>query len=312
MIFKAITKSEFNWLSLVFLILLGALWGANPSFSKALALAGLSPFSVVFWQTLGAGILLLIICLIKGVKLKVDVKHLIYFSFMGVVGIDVSYITLVYTAEKLSAGYVSILILFSPLLTYALALLLRMEPLIKVRALGIAVGLAGAAILVLPAGSIPSEDLRPIAILAFITPLGYAAGNVFADIARPKDSDNVALAMGTMFAAACGALVGCLIDNSFHQVWLEFGYADVLLILFILSTSVAFIIFYTIIKMAGAVYLGQVGYLVTVFGVCWGILFFSEKPSIWLWLAAFLVAGGVALVNFGGKQKPGRPDENVR
>ena len=307
MIFRAITKSEFNWLSLVFLILLGALWGANPSFSKALALAGLSPFSVVFWQTLGAGILLLIICLIKGVKLKVDVKHIVYFSFMGVVGIDVSYITLVYTAEKLSAGYVSILILFSPL-----ALLLRMEPLIRVRALGIAVGLAGAAILVLPEGSIPSEELRPIAMLAFITPLGYAAGNVFADIARPKDSDNVALAMGTMFAAAFGALIGCLIDNSFHQVWLDFGHIDILLILFIFSTSIAFIIFYSIIKMAGAVYLGQVGYLVTVFGVCWGILFFSEKPSVWLWLAAFLIAGGVALVNFGGTEKAGRTSQNVR
>ena len=286
--------------------------GSKSIFSKALALAGLSPFSVVFWQTLGAGILLLIICLIKGVKLKVDVKHIVYFSFMGVVGIDVSYITLVYTAEKLSAGYVSILILFSPMLTYTLALLLRMEPLIRVRALGIAVGLAGAAILVLPEGSIPSEELRPIAMLAFITPLGYAAGNVFADIARPKDSDNVALAMGTMFAAAFGALIGCLIDNSFHQVWLDFGHIDILLILFIFSTSIAFIIFYSIIKMAGAVYLGQVGYLVTVFGVCWGILFFSEKPSVWLWLAAFLIAGGVALVNFGGTEKAGRTSQNVR
>ena len=231
---------------------------------------------------------------------------------MGVVGIDVSYITLVYTAEKLSAGYVSILILFSPMLTYTLALLLRMEPLIRVRALGIAVGLAGAAILVLPEGSIPSEELRPIAMLAFITPLGYAAGYVLADIARPKDSDNVALAMGTMFAAAFGALIGCLIDNSFHQVWLDFGHIDILLILFIFSTSIAFIIFYSIIKMAGAVYLGQVGYLVTVFGVCWGILFFSEKPSVWLWLAAFLIAGGVALVNFGGTEKAGRTSQNVR
>ena len=55
--------------------------------------------------------------------------------------------------------------------------------------------------------------------------------------------------------------------------------------------------------MAGAVYLGQVGYLVTLFGVLWGVLFFGETPSAWLWVAVVLVATGVALVNLG-KPKP--------
>ena len=305
-------KPAFRWLPLLLLIVLGALWGGNPAFSKALAIAGVSPFAVVFWQTFGAGILLLLVCLARRTSLRFGTKHLIYFTFMGIVGVDVSYITLVFAVEQLSAGYVSVLILFSPMLTYAIALLLRMEPMVTIRAVGIAVGLAGAGVLVIPEGSLPSRDLLPLALLAFITPLGYAAANIFAEIGRPANSDNVTLAMGTMFAAALGALVGGLFDNSIYPAWENFGRIEIVLTLFALATAAAFLIFYVIIVMEGAVYLGQVGYSVTVFGVCWGILFFGEKPSAWLWLAAALVAVGVALVNFGKPRPAESADDDSR
>ncbi len=296
-------KPTLRWLPLLLLLVLGALWGGNPSFSKALAIAGLSPFSVVFWQAFGAGVLLLLVCLIRRTPMKFGTKHLVYFVFMGVVGIDVSYVVLVFTVERLSASYVSVLILFSPMLTYVIALLLRMEKMVMIRAVGIVVGLAGAGVLVIPAGSLPAPDLLPIALLAFITPLGYAAANVFAEFGRPADTDNVVLAMGTMFAAALGALIAGVIDGSFYPAWESFGHIETVLTFFALTTAVAFLIFYIIIMLAGAVYLGQVGYLATLFGVLWGVLFFGEEPSAWLWLAVVLVAAGVALVNMG-KPKP--------
>jgi drug/metabolite transporter (DMT)-like permease len=296
-------RPAIRWLPLILLVVLGALWGANPAFSKALAIAGVSPFSVVFWQTFGAGLLLLLACLVRRTTLRFGIKHLIYFAFMGVVGIDVSYVTLVFTVERLSASYVSVLVLFSPMLTYVIALALRMEPVVRIRAVGIVVGLVGAGVLVIPEGSLPAPDLLPLALLAFLTPLGYASANVFAEFARPPNTDNVALAMGTMFAAALGALVAGLIGNSFYPAWESFGHIETVLSFFALSTAVAFLIFYAIIIMAGAVYLGQVGYLVTLFGVFWGILFFGEQPSAWLWVAVVLVAVGVALVNMG-KPKP--------
>ena len=292
-------KSAIRWLPLLLLVLLGALWGANPVFSKALALDGVSPLGVVFWQTFGAGILLLVVCLIRRTPLRFDAKHLIYFAFMGIVGIDVSYVVLVFAVERLSAGYVSVLVLFSPMFTYLFALLMRMEKVVALRAVGIVIGFAGAGVLVIPEGSLPSPELLPVALIAFITPLGYAAANIFADIARPAKSDTVALAMGTMFAAALGTLIAGLIDGGFYPAWQNFGNTEALLMLFAASTATAFLIFYAIIVMAGAVYLGQVGYLVTLFGVGWGILFFGETQSAWLWVAVALVAVGVALVNFG-------------
>lgn len=75
------------------------------------------------------------------------------------------------------------------------------------------------------------------------------------------------------------------------------------------TTVCAFALFYTIVKLAGAVYLAQVGYLVPIMGVGWGAWFYGEEPTVWLWLAMALVFAGVALVNLGKRPAPGKPDE---
>lgn len=303
---RAEARSGIRWLPLLMLLVLGALWGGNPSFSKALVTAGISPASVVFWQTLVAGVLLAIVCLFRRTPIPVSRRAIVYYLFIGLAGIDVAYIVLVFAVQHLTAGYVSVLVLLSPVLTYVFAILVRLERVNSMRAVGILIGFAGAAVLVLPQGSLPSPDLLPIALIAFIVPTGYAAANVFAEWGRPANADNVALATGTMFAAAGGALVIALVGGTFHPVWDEPATRDGILAAFGLTTAVAFLLFYLIIALAGAVYLGQVGYIVTLTGVGWGVLFFGETTTVWLWAAVAIVAVGVALVNLG-KRKPVAP-----
>ncbi|MEP4377936.1 MAG: DMT family transporter [Alphaproteobacteria bacterium] len=291
-----------RWLPLFLLLVLGAIWGGNPSFSKALVTNGISPAAVVFWQTLGAGILLSIVCIVRRTPIRLGRRAIIYYLVIGVIGIDLAYIMLVFSVRHLTVGYVSVLVLFSPLLTYVFAILLRLERINLLRGLGIAVGFAGAAVLVVPEGSLPSPDLLGVALLAFVVPAGYATANIFAEWGRPADADNVALAAGTMFAAAGGALIVTLIAGNFHPVWADFGQREVILFGFALATAVAFLIFYAIVALAGAVYLGQVGYIVTLAGVGWGVLFFGETVPVWLWVAIAIVALGVGMVNLGKKR----------
>ena len=292
-----------KWLPLILLLVLGAIWGGNPSFSKALVTNGISPGSVVFWQTLGAGVLLSIICIVRRTPIRISRRAITYYLVIGVIGIDLAYIMVVFSVQHLTVGYVSVLVLFSPLLTYVFAILLRIERINLLRGLGILVGFAGAGVLVIPEGSLPSPDLLGIALLAFIVPAGYATANIFAEWGRPANADNVSLAAGTMFAAAGGALIVTLIDGSFHPVWVDFAQREVILFAFSLATAVAFLIFYLIVALAGAVYLGQVGYIVTLAGVGWGVLFFGESVPVWLWVAIAIVAVGVGMVNLG-KKKP--------
>lgn len=289
------------WLPLVLLLVLGAIWGGNPAFSKALVTNGISPPAVVFWQTLGAGILLSTVCLVRRTPIRLNRRAVIYYIVIGMVGIDLAYIMLVFSVRHLTVGYVSVLVLFSPLLTYVFAILLRVERINLLRGLGILVGFAGAGVLVIPDGSLPSPDLLGVALLAFIVPAGYATANIYAEWGRPQNVDNVALAAGTMFAAAGGALAVSLIDGSFHPVWEDFAHREMILFGFALATAIAFLMFYLIVALAGAVYLGQVGYIVTLAGVGWGVLFFGESVPVMLWVAIAIVGVGVGLVNLGKK-----------
>ena len=188
-----------------------------------------------------------------------------------------------------------------------MALAIRLEVIDLRRGSGVLLGFIGAGILVLPRGSLPAPELLPMALLAFLTPALWALSNVFAEAARPKDGSNYALAMGTMYAAAAGSLIAALASGSFHPLWRDFTTADLVIVAYGFLTVGAFLLFYTIISLAGAVYLAQVGYIVTLMGLGWGALFYGERPSAWLWLAIVFVFVGVALVNLS--KRPLQPDD---
>jgi len=290
-------------LAVVLLVVLGALWSLGPAAAKFVAINGVPPIGMVFWQTFIGGNLLLAVCLIRKIPIGLDRAYLRYYAVMGVFGIVLPYSLMFFVMRDLPAGLMSVLIVTAPLITYLIALAVRIETFGPRRAGGVMLGLAGVAVLVLPKGSLPSPDLLPIALLAIITPALWAATNVFAETARPKEGNSIALAMGGVYVAAATSLVLALSSGTFHPIWDGFGPADWVIIGYGMVTVATYILYYTVITLAGAVYLAQVGYIVTLTGVGWGAWFFSERPSVWLWLAVLLVFAGVALVNYSRSRK---------
>lgn len=292
-----------SWQPLVLLLILGAFWGGNPIFAKALALEGLHPLSAVFWQSLWAGTVLASISLVRGMPIRIDRAHLAYYGMIGGVGTGVAWVSLVYVAGAISASYGAIVVLLSPLLTYVFAVLVRIEGLRMGRVIGIGLGFAGACVLVLPKGGLPSPELWLMALLGLLVPAGYATSNVYAQWGRPKNADNISLAAGTMFVMALVTGSLALVSGNFHQVWLDFDRSDWLILGWGFSTAASYYTYYRLVSLAGAVYMGQVGYIAVLLGVAWGVALFGETIPVTMWAAAALVIAGVALVNFGGRKK---------
>jgi drug/metabolite transporter (DMT)-like permease len=186
---------------------------------------------------------------------------------------------------------------------------IRLEIIDARRAGGVALGFIGAAVLVLPKGSLPSPEMLPFALFAFITPLAWALTSVYAEAARPHGADSMTLAMGTMFAATIASLIAALATDSFHPIWRDFEIANKALVGYGLITTLTFFLYFTVVSLAGAVYLAQVGYITTLMGLGWGAWFYGEEPSNWLWLAVVLVFGGVALVNIGKGRRTSAKEE---
>jgi len=287
------------------LVVLGSLWGGNPSFSKALAVAGLNPIGAIFWLTLFAGAILMSICALRRTPLLFDRTHLTYYALIGGLGISLSWAAQVFVTGRISAGFGSVLILLSPLLTYLFAVVGRLEGLSMWRIVGTGVGFIGAGMLVFPKGSLPSPELVPVALFGLVIPTAYAAMNVYAQFGRPKGTDNIALAAGTMFTACIFSGLFALVSGRFHMVGDIVGTPGIILIFFAISTSASYVTYFTIVELAGAVFMGQVGYIATVMGVSWGVIIYNETIPGWMWVATATVAIGVALVNFGkGKAQP--------
>ncbi len=297
-------------LPIFLLVILGALWSLAPSAGKYAVTHGVPPIGMVFWQTFIAGTTLLAICLIWKIPIGLDRKHLRYYAVMGSVGIALPNSNMAFVMRDLPAGLMSVLIVTAPLITYIIALAVRMENFRAMRAGGVLLGFAGVGVLVFPKGSLPSPDLVPIALLAIATPTLWAVCNVFAEAGRPKKTNNISLAMGTMYVAAATSLMMALATGSFHPIWDGFESADAVIVGFGMVTVATFVLFYTVVSLAGAVYLAQVGYITVITGVGWGALFFGERPSVWLWLAVLLVFCGVGLVNFSrGRKAPAATDD---
>jgi drug/metabolite transporter (DMT)-like permease len=73
------------------------------------------------------------------------------------------------------------------------------------------------------------------------------------------------------------------------------------------TASLAYVLYFQIIRLAGPVYLSQVGYLVVVVGVITGMLVFGERHSLWVWLGIGLMVGGLTLVNVGQRSAVKKP-----
>jgi drug/metabolite transporter (DMT)-like permease len=54
--------------------------------------------------------------------------------------------------------------------------------------------------------------------------------------------------------------------------------------------------FYTI-KASGPVFASQCAYVVTISGVIWGIIVFSEQHTIWIWMSVIVMLFGLLLVS---------------
>ncbi|MGF1626027.1 MAG: DMT family transporter, partial [Alphaproteobacteria bacterium] len=265
-------------LPLAMMLFLGTLWGLAFSLAKLGRIGGVPPMAHTFWQATGAGLILLAICYARGVRPRIGRSYLVYYLFAGVLGFAAPNANMVVALMEVPAGVMAVLITLVPVFTYALAILLRMERFAMIRALGVAFGLAGALLILLPSASLPSEAMVASALLGLLTPLFYAIGNVGMARWRPQGpgGDSLSLACGmtltggaTMFFVMLATGQGYVLGEDGWQVrdWAVAGQ--------ICITAVAFVVFFELLRMVGPVVTGVVAFVITCAGILWGMAIFG-------------------------------------
>jgi drug/metabolite transporter (DMT)-like permease len=283
-------------LPLVLLFLLGSLWGFAFSLVKIAALAGIPPLAFVFWQSLGAGIILFAFAALRGVTPPLSRGIVFYAIGTGLLGLALPSTNAATALRHIPAGLMAVVVAMTPLATALFSRLVGIDHLGRWRLGGLALGLLGTLLILLPRASLPTPEIAHWALIAFATPLLYAACNVFITRYRPDGIDSVALAAAMLIAAMLCLGPAMLATGSWHPLWRNFGAGEAAILGQIAITALAYVIWFEVLRLAGPVFSSQVGYIVTATGLAWAMLLFDERYSLLVWVAVLLIAAGVMLV----------------
>ena len=286
-------------LSLLLLLILGTNWGLGFTLGKFGVTGGLHPLAYAFWQCTGGGLVLLAVCAARRQLPPLSLRHARYYLLCGLSNVALpNLFALTAMAHGVPAGIIVLLVSLAPLLTYAVALVARLEGMNARRAAGILVGLTGAALILVPRASLPSPELYGWVMFALLTPLCYGISNVYLAWARPPDVPSLTLGSAMQLAAGACLLPLAIAFGKMHVPWPPFSTAEIANLAHIAVSGIGSMFFFELMRMRGPVFASQVGYIVCLSGVFWGKLFFGEQHSIWVWLAMAVIFAGLALTTW--------------
>jgi drug/metabolite transporter (DMT)-like permease len=201
-------------------------------------------------------------------------------------------------APKVGAGFVSLSFAFPLVLTYALAVVLRLERLQLLRSTGVLFGLAGGVLLAV-SGKDLSMEASWWSMIALSIPVFLATGNIYRSMNWPAGAKPVDLALGMMATgfvalALFTAIAGIPVVP---QTWTA-GSAG-LLAAQIVIFAIQYGLYFRLQQTAGPVYLSQIGSVAAVVGLGLGFLIFGEVPNLAKLAAVVSVGMGIVLVTLG-------------
>ncbi|WP_305971541.1 MULTISPECIES: DMT family transporter [unclassified Mameliella] len=278
------------------LVVTGAAWGATQPLMKVAVSEGYRHFGLIFWQTVLVGVLLGALTLLRGKRLPMHVAALRLYLFIAVVGTVVPGIASYQAAVHLPSGVLSILLSSVPMFALPIALALGIDRPAPRRILGLLLGLGGVAVLVLPEASLPEGTQAVWIAVALIASACYALEGNMVSKWGTQGLDAVQVLAGASILGVGLSLPLALASGQFITPALPLTGPDRAVIASAALHAFAYSAYVWLVGRAGAVFAAQVSYLVTLFGVCWAMLFLAEAYSGWVWAALTLMMAGMALV----------------
>ena len=285
------------------LLLLGTIWGLTFSLAKIGAQGGIPPFGYGALMHGALAALLVLFATARGIRLPLERRVLAFALVAGVTNSAIPTSIMLVSVRHLPAGIVAVVVTLAPLMTYALSLAVGLERPIARRAIGTAIGLAGALLIVVPRASLPAPEMLPWLLFAMVMPAIYSASNVFVARARPDGLDSVAVAALVQTCTGGSMLIAALVTGQVFIPGPPLDAAQLAVAIHAVSGAFAQVMFFEIVRIAGPVVLSQVAYVVTLTGLFWGWLLFGERHSGWVWLATAVILAGVVLVTWPARRR---------
>lgn len=303
---KTMTTSDWALLAT-----LSVLWGGS-FFFIGIAVKELPPLTIVACRLAMAALALLAVLRLTGVELPRERKVWAAFFGMGVLNNVIPMTLIVWGQGHIASGLASILNATTPLFTVIVAHHLTTdERLTGQRFTGVIVGFVGVAVMIGSAAltSWDSSILAQIAVLG--ATLSYGFASVFGRRFKTMGVPPLATAAGQVTASSTILLPLALIVD--HPWTLAMPSTRVVLSLAglaLVSTALAYLIFFRLLARAGATNVGLVTFLIPVSAILLGVLVLGETLAARHVSGMVLIGAGLILIdgrlvaglNFSGRK----------
>lgn len=281
--------------ALSLLLLLGFIWGTGYSIARFAIINGVSPLGYSFWQSLGPAILITIIILMSRKTIYFNSLHLRYYLICGLTGIVIPNTNMYFAAVHLPAGLLAVIVNIVPIIAYPMALIARVEQYHWLRFSGVMSAISGVMLIILPKANLSVSHLELWVLMSLITPFSFAFCSVYISRFRPPNSHCSSLAAGTLLASTILLIPIVYLSGNFYSLHFPLYRADKVILLEIILSSMGYILFFQLIKIAGAVFYSLVDTIVALTGLFWGYFIFNETVTPSIGAAVFLILIGLIL-----------------
>jgi drug/metabolite transporter (DMT)-like permease len=277
------------------LAFLSVLWGGSFFFNGA-ALRELSPLTLVFLRVLLGAAMLLPLLRMQGIGFPEGVRGWKPFFVIGLLNNVIPFSLIVAGQTFIPSGLASILNATTPLFTVMVMAAAGEEALQARRVAGVALGLAG--VIVLRGWGIETRTGQGLGILLC---LGGALSYGFAALAARRIlKDSAPLGTAT-FQLMASTVMMAIVAGAVEQPWRlpTPGVATWLAVLGLaaLSTALAYIVFFQIIRRSGATNVMLVTLLIPVTAILLGWLVLGEPISVREIAGAIVISSALIVID---------------
>ena len=280
------------------LLALAVLWGGS-FFFNGVAVRELPSFTLVWLRVAVAAATLLGVLRLVGQRMPRGSRVWATFGAMGLLNNVVPFVLIVWGQHHIASGLASILNATTPLFTVLVAHLLTPdERLTPLKAAGVAVGFAGAVLMVGPdaLGGLGTGVAAQLACLAGA--LIYAFAAIFGRRFKRMGVPPMATAAGQVCASTVLLLpLMLLVDRPWTLAMPHAATGAAVLGVGLLSTALAYVLYFRILAAAGATNLVLVTFLIPVSAILLGALVLGETLLPRHFVGMALIGAGLACID---------------
>ncbi|WP_411279327.1 drug/metabolite exporter YedA [Gemmatimonas sp.] len=256
------------------------------------------PFGMGAVRFLVAGSMLYAWCRFRGAK-KPSARHWKASAIVGALLLFVGNGAVAWASQRVPSGLTSVLVATVPLWLVLSELWQGKRPDV-LKVVGVLIGLAGVALLVVPTGG-ATATVDPLgAVVLALGSLSWTIGSLYSRTARQTASPALAIAMQMLVGGSLLLLLSLGLGEWTPELHVTARSAASLLYLIVFGSLIGFSTYMWLLKVASPAAVGTYAYVNPAVAVLLGVLLAGERLPARAVAAMAVILGGVAMVSIAG------------